>query len=427
TPEPLPAAKDDTTIKPEPSRCIDYLSDDWREEDIRSSWRYITANRKTYGQLSRLENASWRRWAKAKYRLRTISPETLNWSKDCDMTWLYGPLQTSSNTPFPHHGPEASSNISTNNSFFGKKPILKKRTISEIMLQPSVSNSLLVKQAATATRAQRSSASPLRTRERLTNTRATSDSVILAIPSTSSDKEAMDSVISQSPSCLHSPGDGGKKHIRFDNKVAQYIVVGFEYGDDYEDDNWSNYEDDTEDDSEDDGLELRTKPRQFSHWTSKNSFDPERKTIEKLPDTTLMYRSDSPDVPYQVRAHSLGFGRSSRLSPPPSPSQETLRPSRPSRNLLLGNEDNIDGDIPVEILGAFVGQCSSTTVGRRRLNNEDDGESCQSDGLQRITSGIFTPYEEDEDEIMAVWFFSKVVDIVNAMKDIAYIFWNIGW
>jgi hypothetical protein len=32
-----------------------------------------------YGQKSRLENASWRTWAKSKYRLRTISPETLNW------------------------------------------------------------------------------------------------------------------------------------------------------------------------------------------------------------------------------------------------------------------------------------------------------------------------------------------------------------
>lgn len=79
TPEPLPVAEDDTAIKPEPTRHVDYLSHEWREEDIWSSWRHITTNRKTYGERSRLENASWRTWAKAKYRLRTVSPETLNW------------------------------------------------------------------------------------------------------------------------------------------------------------------------------------------------------------------------------------------------------------------------------------------------------------------------------------------------------------
>lgn len=79
TPEPLPVSEDDSAIKAEPTRHVDYLSHDWREEDIWSSWRHITTNRKTYGQRSRLENASWRTWAKAKYRLRTVSPETLNW------------------------------------------------------------------------------------------------------------------------------------------------------------------------------------------------------------------------------------------------------------------------------------------------------------------------------------------------------------
>lgn len=79
TPEPLPVAEDDSALKQEPTRHVDYLSHDWREEDIWSSWRHITTNRKTYGQRSRLENASWRTWAKAKYRLRTVSPETLNW------------------------------------------------------------------------------------------------------------------------------------------------------------------------------------------------------------------------------------------------------------------------------------------------------------------------------------------------------------
>lgn len=74
-----PTVSDDTAIKEPPSRHVDYLSHDWREEDIWSSWRHIVSQRKVYGQRSRLENASWRTWAKSKYHLRTVSPETLNW------------------------------------------------------------------------------------------------------------------------------------------------------------------------------------------------------------------------------------------------------------------------------------------------------------------------------------------------------------
>ena len=72
-------AGDDTAIRVEPSRHVDYLSHTWKEEDIWSSWRHIVAKRKVYSNSPRLENASWRTWAKSKNRLKTISPDTLNW------------------------------------------------------------------------------------------------------------------------------------------------------------------------------------------------------------------------------------------------------------------------------------------------------------------------------------------------------------
>lgn len=72
-------AGDDTAIRVEPSRHVDYLSHTWREEDIWSSWRHIVAKRKVYSNSPRLENASWRTWAKSKNRLKTISPDSLNW------------------------------------------------------------------------------------------------------------------------------------------------------------------------------------------------------------------------------------------------------------------------------------------------------------------------------------------------------------
>jgi hypothetical protein len=79
TPDPHVVAEDDTAIKQVPSRHVDYLSHEWREEDIWSSWRHIVSKRRLYGERSRLENASWRTWAKQKNRLRTVPPDTLNW------------------------------------------------------------------------------------------------------------------------------------------------------------------------------------------------------------------------------------------------------------------------------------------------------------------------------------------------------------
>jgi hypothetical protein len=79
SPELSDHAEDDTAVVSKPSRQVDYLSHEWREEDIWSSWRYIISKRGEFPNSARLENASWRTWMKAKNNLKTISPETLNW------------------------------------------------------------------------------------------------------------------------------------------------------------------------------------------------------------------------------------------------------------------------------------------------------------------------------------------------------------
>lgn len=79
TPELTKHAEDDATIASKPSRQVDYLSHDWKEEDIWTSWRYIVTRRGEVANSARLENASWRTWMKAKHNLKTISPESLNW------------------------------------------------------------------------------------------------------------------------------------------------------------------------------------------------------------------------------------------------------------------------------------------------------------------------------------------------------------
>lgn len=79
SPEPVERAEDDTAVRTLPSRHVDYLSHNWKEEDIWSSWKHIVSKRGAYSNSARLENASWRTWMKSKNKLKTISPETLNW------------------------------------------------------------------------------------------------------------------------------------------------------------------------------------------------------------------------------------------------------------------------------------------------------------------------------------------------------------
>ena len=73
------SASDDIVLENQPSRHVDYLSHEWKEEEIWSSWRHIIGKRRALDNWERLENASWRTWAKSRGRLPTISAETLNW------------------------------------------------------------------------------------------------------------------------------------------------------------------------------------------------------------------------------------------------------------------------------------------------------------------------------------------------------------
>lgn len=77
--DPQITAGDDTAVKREPTKQVDYFSHNWKEEDIWSSWRYVVAKRKTFSNSLRLENASWRAWTKNKYRLKTVSPDSVDW------------------------------------------------------------------------------------------------------------------------------------------------------------------------------------------------------------------------------------------------------------------------------------------------------------------------------------------------------------
>lgn len=79
SPDPGEHVKDDTEVRLQPSRYVDYLSHDWKVEDAWSSWKHIVSKRNAYSNSARLENASWRTWTKSKNKLKTVSPESVNW------------------------------------------------------------------------------------------------------------------------------------------------------------------------------------------------------------------------------------------------------------------------------------------------------------------------------------------------------------
>ena len=71
---------DDSAVSDLPRGQVDYLSHEWREEDVWRSWRNMTRLKNEIANGVRLENASWRTWWKQRNGLGTVTPETLNWS-----------------------------------------------------------------------------------------------------------------------------------------------------------------------------------------------------------------------------------------------------------------------------------------------------------------------------------------------------------
>ncbi|OJA20451.1 hypothetical protein AZE42_06079 [Rhizopogon vesiculosus] len=133
------AMPDDTAVSDLPRGQVDYLSHEWREEDVWRSWRNMTRLKNEIANGIRLENASWRTWWKQRNNLSTVSPETLNWLKDSDVTWLYGPLHTAdypAPTPTPKPSPNTAAALDLPmipSSPPPTKPILKHRSIMELL------------------------------------------------------------------------------------------------------------------------------------------------------------------------------------------------------------------------------------------------------------------------------------------------------
>lgn len=466
TPDLKERAEDDIAVRPQPSRHVDYLSHNWREEELWMSWKFIVSRRGDYANAARLENASWRTWWKNKNNLKTVNPLELNWLKEADVGWLYGPLQTGTfmNRRDPQESKEQQSSTSSASAResqsgpFITKPILKKRSMSEIILQESLSNSTLVAKAAAAAKAQ-----GRKGKKRPGLGRSTTD--YGAYPFSPSDShEGTSPFPSAQTSGIASPA-GEKKHIHFNEQVTQCIAVDIK-GDDDDDYYDSRYYDYDSDDEREGGLLMKrlnpkkrwpTPKRRSSHRPPNG----ESKTIAMLPSTTLKDEDDSEP--------SATVHRSPVLSP--SSSQETLRPSKKSGIFFANSDDEDDVDSVVlkksssrsslNRIPSSSSLAESSGSGLRRsssalrldraaepLNGARAGHLVRSSsavgladargmgdmgGVRRSQSGIMRPlynFERDSDEENrndGGGFFQRITNMVNTARDILYIIWNVGW
>ncbi|KAF7592386.1 hypothetical protein BBP40_000304 [Aspergillus hancockii] len=396
----LPRPVDDSSIEEEPSRHVDYLSHEWKEEDIWASWRYVVTRREIYEHGVRLENASWRTWTKLKLNLGTVYPETLNWLKDYDVTWLYGPLKTCNKRKTVSNVSPPPSRLETPTD---RKPILKRKTASEAILQRSLIQHTLLQHAGAILQAQEAEVN----RGRPTFYR---------YPSKLGQTFSQSSDGCSRISCSATPTNGSsgtgspyeKRHIHFNNEVVQCIAV--EAKDDEYDDWQTTIQDESS--SEDDIIMMKQGSRKSSTTISRSSFTSDNKTIAPLPSTTLKFRGDTPEPPSDSILNRWS-GYFSSYAPATASSIETIQASDHSANFFLDEADN-DLDFnwePTQRLSDSTNQSRPWFV-----NPEDDAE------LDRHY--LSSP---DDAEPANPGIFDRVVDTVNTARDIAHVIWNVGW
>jgi hypothetical protein len=239
--------------------------------------------------------------------------------------------------------------------------------------------------------------------------------------------------ISVTSSGLQSPSE--RRHIHFNDEVVQCIAV--ESKDDDEEEGQpptvvSDEEDeDDDDDDDDDGLvmmkDVPSKARTSNRSTPRSSFSIESKTIAPLPSTTLKYRSDTPEPPesQQQQPPNLFWPAGKTLSP--SPSQETLRPARPNVNFLIDDDEEYPDLQWQPSASLYKGPSQEASLSYQSEDISGDGYD-PGPGMRRTPSGMFMPYDDDEDEAaLEKTLFGRVVDTVNTARDIAHVIWNVGW
>jgi hypothetical protein len=307
--------------------------------------------------------------------------------------------------------------------------------MSELMLQRSLSTSSLVKQAAAAVQAQQNQGI-LRVGRRPGLERSTTD--YLTFPFSSRHISRNHTTVHSASSSGAGTPSGERKHIHFNEQVVQCIAIDVKGEDEEDDVDVTRLVYDSDSDDDDGGIVMKRtnakKRRPILKRSRSSASSVESKTIAMLPSTTLKYREDTPEPAETAMKHSTSY-RSPVMSP--SSSQETLKPSKPSRNFSFADddsdeeeeEDDDDDEGPMMSIRSGSKSGASSSSGGFKRSSSSSSLSAEPTGMRRTASGMFMPYEEGEDEPRSTseGVFGRVIDTVNTARDIAHVIWNVGW
>ena len=276
------------------------------------------------------------------------------------MTWLYGPLMswnTREMTP--------SSHLDTPASYQDRKPILKKRSVSETILQHSLSRNGLLRRASAILKAQEATAT--------TDLEVSSLSVVGCRRSPPSGWMTTGcSAASRTHSADMGSPSGEGRRIHFNNEVVQCIAIDSKEG----------YSDPGVLDGDDATDNVQHKPPAMVSG------------IAPLPPTKLKSRSNA------------GL---------PSPAGTSKTVQRP---MHYDNDDD-DYDYAYDDYDDYDFKDESPwSVGSQEENEQRN--------LRLTPSGMFMPYDEGEESAQG-GVVGRMLDTLNTFRDIAHVIWNVGW
>lgn len=302
--------------------------------------------------------------------------------------------------PSPAASP-AEAKLPRNDSFYKTKPILKKRSMSEIMLQKSRSTSSLLKQATAAIASQQSNRLYPPTLVSRANSDFGSSYGSRISPAVPSDITSAVSTGCQSPSA--------KKHIHFNDQVQQCIAVETDDDDDDYDDYMYGRRYDADDSSSDDGIVMMA--RKGSKDSNKGGSS-EPQTIAHLPSTTLKYKEEPPKKKTGSFLSLNSFFKAAVPAAAPTPT-----PAPAKKSFALDDDDDMAG-LDWEPNG---GGFSLPSFGNSNSGSLPAGNTPNTDDFQLPN---FNSWEDDE---LETGLFGRAVDAVNTARDIAHVLWNVGW
>ncbi|KAF4332559.1 hypothetical protein FBEOM_13638 [Fusarium beomiforme] len=380
TPDHNECTKDDMAVSIRPSHQVDYLSHDWREEDIWSSWRCIVMRR---GDLSDSERPIY----------SVPNP--------------FDSIQTElSEVPLP----KTDSHVNLD-----RKPILKKRSMSEEILQRSSSAASISKQARASGKMQETGDN-LHPQISFSST----EDLFLPFPRGQPNSASSSVTLATESSGTISP-NGERKRTHFNEQVEQCIAVEVEgiHNDDNEPDT-GRYGDDSD---PVDGVMVncrRARTWPFFEWDTPETKLAEAKTIAMFPSTTIKNWEE----------YSEQVGTASKYSQRPimpSWSQDNYRPAKQTQ-IFVDEERDQDSLDDVQLSPCTSWPSSPVEDTNSGLPPSLSSHSlCEEPmGMRMTPSGMLMPYEEEEMS-SADGILGQIIGTVNTARDIAHVIWTVAW